>query len=75
MIIIGLCIAGFTTTVGAISIKNDYRAATHAQDQLLGLDMNPVYSASPYLVGIVLGYILYKKYRPINKQVFTKPAM
>ena len=56
MVIIGLCFDGFTATVGAISIRNDYWAATHAGphvgDQLPELHMSPVRRASPYLIGI-----------------------
>ena len=80
MIITGLCIATCTATVGIISIKNDFWAAMFASphffDHVQTLHMNPVYRVSSYLVGIILGYILYKKYSiadlPITKSLQNK---
>jgi len=66
MIITGFCIAICTATVGVISFRNDFWAAIYAGPHLLDhlqfLHMNPIYRVNSYLVGIILGYILYKKY-------------
>ena len=77
LVFIGICVIGFTTTIGIVTVQNGYMAAMHANPQVFkqieGLHMQPFYRANPYLVGIVLGYILYKKYSiadlPIGKSV------
>ena len=80
MIITGFCVATCTATVGIISIKNDFWAAMcagpHFPDHVQTLHMNTVNRVSSYLVGIILGYILYKKYSiadlPITKSLQNK---
>ena len=82
MIITGLCVATCSATVGTISIKNDFWAAMYAgphfadHDHVQTLHMNPVYRISSYLVSIILGYIVYKKYSiadlPITKPLQNK---
>ena len=55
-----------TATVGILSAKNEYWAATlanpNSDEQINGLHFNPLHRINTYLTGIVLGYILYKKY-------------
>ncbi|XP_065897444.1 nose resistant to fluoxetine protein 6-like isoform X2 [Dysidea avara] len=75
IVIIIVCIIGFSVAIGVITIQNDFWAAIFANphyfDQVEGLHMNPLYRANSYLIGIILGYILYKKYSitdlPIGK--------
>ena len=55
-----------TATVGYVSATNGYWAAIFYNpqilDQLTGLHVQIFYRANSYLTGILLGYILYKKY-------------
>ena len=55
-----------TTTVGILAAKNKYWAAMFvnpkAAEQAHGLHLNPLHRINTYLTGIILGYILYKKY-------------
>ena len=55
-----------TTTVGILAAKNKYWAAMFinpkAAEQAHGLHLNPFHRVNSYLTGIVLGYILYKRY-------------
>ena len=55
-----------TTTVGYIAAKNGYWAAIYANPQALDqfdvLYIHPFYRINTYMTGILLGYILYKKY-------------
>ena len=55
-----------TTTIGILSAKNGYFAAIYANpkaaEQIYGLHLNPFHRVNSYLTGIVLGYILYKRY-------------
>ncbi|XP_065897349.1 nose resistant to fluoxetine protein 6-like [Dysidea avara] len=77
LVFIGICVIGFATTIGVVTVQNGYMAAMHANPQVFkqieGLHMQPFYRANPYLVGIVLGYILHKKYSiadlPVGKSV------
>ena len=66
MITIATVMVTATTTVGILSAKNEYWAATHANpnsdEQVDGLHFNPLHRINTYLTGIVLGYILYKRY-------------
>ena len=66
IVFIGMCVIGFAITIGVVTVQNEYMAAMHANpkvfEQIQGLHMQPFYRANPYLVGSVLGYILYKKY-------------
>jgi len=72
-----LCVVAFTITTGVATFNNGYMAATYANprvlDQLQWLYNQPFYRANPYLIGILLGYILYKKYSiadlPIKKSL------
>jgi len=75
VVFIGMCVIGFAITIGVVTVQNEYMAAMHANpkvfEQIQGLHMQPFYRANPYLVGIVLGYVLYKKYNiedlPVGK--------
>ena len=55
-----------SSTIGFLAAKNGYWAAMHANpqviEQIFGLHLNPFYRINTYLAGILLGYILYKKY-------------
>ena len=55
-----------TMTVGFVAAENGYWAATLANpqsyDQIAGLHVQPYHRINTYLTGILLGYILYKKY-------------
>ena len=55
-----------TATVGYVSAINGYWAAIFYNPQILhqltGLHVQIFYRANSYLIGILLGYILYKKY-------------
>ena len=52
-----------STAVGIVSTKNGYWAANpRAMDQLNGLYIQPYYRISTCLTGVLLRYILYKKY-------------
>ena len=55
-----------TATVGYVSAANGYWAAIYYNPQVLhqltGLHVQIFYRANSYLTGILLGYILYKKY-------------
>ena len=55
-----------TATVGYVSAANGYWAAIFYNPQILhqltGLHVQIFYRANSYLIGILLGYILYKKY-------------
>ena len=57
---------GATATVGYVASTNGYWAAMHRNpqvtDQQSGLHVQAFYRANGYLTGILLGYILYKKY-------------
>ena len=66
LIAIILAMIAATTTVGFVAAKNGYWAATLANpqsiDQIAGLHVQPYHRINTYLTGILLGYILYKKY-------------
>ena len=66
LIAIILAMITATTTVGFVAAKNGYWAATLANpqsiDQIAGLHVQPYHRINTYLTGILLGYILYKKY-------------
>jgi len=66
LVFVLLCIIGVTVSIGVRSFQNGYWAATNANPQFLkqiyGLYNQSYYRANPYLIGVVLGYILYKKY-------------
>ena len=66
MIAIVTAMVTATTAVGILSAKNEYWAATLAKpkfmEQVDGLHFNPLHRINTYLTGIVLAYILYKKY-------------
>ena len=55
-----------SSTIGFLAAKNGYWAAMHANpqviEQIFGLHLNPFHRINTYLTGILLGYILYKKY-------------
>ena len=66
MIVIAAVMVTATITVGILSAKNGYWAATLANpqvtEQIRGLHLNPLHRINTYLTGIILGYILYKRY-------------
>ena len=67
LIAIAVTMIAATATVGFMAAKNDYWAAVMANpqnslNQVNGLHIQPVYRINTYLTGILLGYILYKKY-------------
>ena len=66
LIAIILAMIAATLTVGYLAAKNGYWAALlfnpQATEQVIGLYFQPFYRINTYLTGIILGYILYKKY-------------
>ncbi|XP_065910551.1 nose resistant to fluoxetine protein 6-like isoform X2 [Dysidea avara] len=77
LVIITLCMAGSTIAIGVVSIKNGYWASIymrpHYEVQFQWLHDQVHFRLPPYLTGIILGYILYKKYSiddlPVRKSV------
>ena len=63
---IALAVIAASITVGFVALKNSYLAAVLANpqvtDQINGLHTQSFYRVCTYLTGILLGYILYKKY-------------
>ena len=66
LIAIAVTMIAATATVGFMVAKNDYWAAVlvnpQYNNQINGLHIHPIYRINTYLTGILLGYILYKKY-------------
>ena len=66
LIAIAMTVFEVTMTVGFVASKNGYWAATlgnpQSIDQIAGLHVQPYHRINTYLTGILLGYILYKKY-------------
>ena len=68
LIFLALSIAGCTSFIAYVAIRNGYVAAQLTQPMLKNLEQTQYlyctsfYRMNPYLVGILLGYILYKKY-------------
>ena len=66
LIAIAATMIAATATVGFMAAKYDYWAALLANpqyiNQLNGLYIHPIYRINTYLIGILLGYILYKKH-------------
>ena len=66
LIAIAVTMIAATATVGFMAAKNNYWAAVFVNpqynNQLNGLHIQPIYRINTYLTGILLGYILYKKY-------------
>ena len=66
LIAIAVTMIAATATVGFMAAKYDYWAAILANPQYInqvnGLHIHPIYRINTYLIGILLGYILYKKY-------------
>ena len=66
MIAIATTMVTATIITGILAAKNGYWAAMlanpQAVEQVDGLHFNPLHRINSYLVGIILGYILYKKY-------------
>ena len=64
--IIIICIVGCILTSGIVAFNNDYWASIFLRpnygEQMKWLYNLPFFRGIPYLVGIILGYILYKKY-------------
>ncbi|XP_065895284.1 nose resistant to fluoxetine protein 6-like [Dysidea avara] len=70
MVVVTLSIFGITVVIGFVAVQNDYWAAIFAGpkafEQVQWLYHQSFYRANPYLIGIVLGYILYKKYSIVD---------
>ena len=66
LIAVAMTMFAATMTVGFVAAENGYWAATLANprsiDQVAGLHVQPYHRINTYLTGILLGYILYKKY-------------
>ena len=63
---VALTMIAATATIGHVSATNGYWAAIYYNpqltDQLAGLHVQPFYRVNSYFTGILLGYILYKRY-------------
>ena len=67
LMVISLAMIGATTAIGVqAGVSDDYYAnmVAHPEniDQTTDLYMKPHYRVNTYLIGILLGYIFYKKY-------------
>ncbi|XP_065918372.1 nose resistant to fluoxetine protein 6-like isoform X1 [Dysidea avara] len=69
VIVLALGIVGSTATIGVVAGRNGFMGAMYANpvipkmfEQAQYLHSQIFYRINPYLVGILLGYILYKKY-------------
>ena len=66
LVVIVMTMTVATATVGYVSVANGYWAAIYYNPQVLnqlsGLHVQAFYRANSYLIGILLGYILYKQY-------------
>ena len=74
LMVISLVMIGATTAVGVqAGVNDDYHAnvAVHPEniDQATDLYMKPHYRVNTYLIGILLGYIFYKKYWITNLSI------
>ena len=63
---VALTMIAATATVGNVSAANGYWAAVYYNPQVIhqltGLHVQSFYRVNSYLTGILLGYILYKRY-------------
>ncbi|XP_065910530.1 nose resistant to fluoxetine protein 6-like [Dysidea avara] len=66
LVIIAICIAGCIVVTGVVAFNNDYWASIYIRpnygEQMQGLYNLPFFRGVTYLVGVILGYVLYKKY-------------
>ena len=66
LVVIVMTMTVATATVGYVSVANGYWAAIYYNPQVLnqlsGLHVQAFYRVNSYLIGILLGYILYKQY-------------
>jgi len=75
LLVISLSMIGATTAIGVqAGVNDDYYAnmALHAQlisKQLKDLYLKPHYRVNTYLIGILLGYVFYKKYWITNLSI------
>ncbi|XP_065897368.1 nose resistant to fluoxetine protein 6-like [Dysidea avara] len=73
LIVVTLSMFGVTVIIGVVATRNSYWAALYADpkvlEQVQWLYNQSFYRANQYLIGIVLGYILYKKYSIVDLPV------